>query len=79
MGEFNHPDHRCQAIGCMVAVDGNMLMCTKHWKRVPESIKFTLFSLWEPELPFDQQREKVQDFIFMAVQQVAIFEGKVMS
>lgn len=31
--------HRCHAIGCTVEVKPELLMCAKHWRRVPKDIQ----------------------------------------
>lgn len=71
--------HRCQALDCMEAVDPKRLMCDKHWKLVPDSLKFTIANLWDTSKPHDEQPSRVLDFITMAVQQVGIVERKVMT
>ena len=71
--------HRCQALDCMEAVDPARLMCDRHWKLVPESLKHTISNLWDTDSPYDEQPNRVQDFITMAVQQVGIIERKVMT
>lgn len=73
------PEHRCQAIECMATVTGWRLMCHRHWTLVPESLKHTLFNLWDITFPWEDQPEYVQDFINMAVQEVAKVERKVMT
>lgn len=61
------PRHHCHAEGCPVAVPPAMLMCLKHWRMVPATIKRRIGQTYRK----GQEVDKRPSAAYMAAQNLA--------
>ncbi len=47
-------EHRCHAKGCDVAVDPQLLMCLRHWRRVPRRLQNDVWKFYRPGQEVDK-------------------------
>ena len=38
--------HQCPVDGCLVMVSAALLMCARHWRMVPESLRAEVWATW---------------------------------
>lgn len=60
--------HECHAHGCTVSVPPRMLMCRRHWRRVPKPIQR---AIWR-EYRRGQEIDKNPSAAYLAVQRLAV-------
>lgn len=41
-------DHLCVAYGCGVNLPAHLLMCRRHWFRVPKALRDPIYALYRP-------------------------------
>lgn len=61
-------EHHCHAKGCDVAVEPNLLMCLRHWRRVPRQLQKAVWKFYRP----GQEEDKAPSAEYIAAARAAI-------
>lgn len=74
------PDHTCHARDCVVAVPPEMLMCLRHWRRVPRDVQRGVWLHYRRGQCDDKRPSRLwHDAADAAIGIVAALEGKPVS
>lgn len=74
---MSDPVHCCQARGCMRTIPTKLLMCSRHWRMVPQKIQNDVWRTYRPGQEEDLVlSEEYQQAYNAAVGAVAKLEGR---
>jgi len=69
--------HTCHAKGCEVLVAPRLLMCLKHWRKVPLELQRKVWAHYRPRQEIDKRPSAAYlDAAQAAIDAVAALEGK---
>ncbi len=73
----DQPAHTCHARGCDTRTPPRMLMCAKHWRRVPHALKSAVYRTYRPGQETDKNPSPAYlDAARAAIDAVAQSEAK---
>lgn len=71
--------HICHAYKCNIQIPPKMLMCLKHWRKVPREIQNKIWATYRPGQEIDKIiTEEYSDAFDNAVESVARKEGYIL-